>query len=549
MLKKIFISLIFVLSAVHTALSNESRGVTTEHEAVPGEYLVKLSDEFFQNGRDLRHLSLQLRSTVRSTIPSYNLVVIQRPSFELRSTALEQIRNLPGVKYVEPNYIFRKQQTTDEFFPKQWGLQNLGQQDPAGATGVAGIDVNAVEAWKIQTGKREVVVAVIDTGVDYNNPDLKDNMWTNAAELSGQPNVDDDGNGYVDDVYGYSFVNGKAYADPMDDHGHGSHCAGVIGARTNNEIGMAGLNWDVQIMAVKFLSKGGSGTLEDAVLSIDYAVKNGAHILSNSWGGGPFTNALFEAIQRSHEAGTLFIAAAGNSSANNDKSEAYPANYDVPNVISVAAIDNRGRLASFSSYGKKKVHLGAPGVNVWSITTKGYESWSGTSMATPHVSGVAALVKANETQLSNVEIRERLISTAVRIPGLRNKVSSGGMVSAYTSLMNIPTPPDQDDPALWAQQPVTWSTPHPYEKSSELTFELSVPGAKEIALYFEKFDTEARYDWLEIYNANGELVSRLTGSMDQSYSDIIKGEYAKIVFKSDNIIQAYGIDLTRVAYR
>jgi thermitase len=549
MLKNVFLSLIFINALVSTSYSSEKRGQGQEFQYVPGEFLVKLDSSAFSSRKELRALSQLLNSSVRSTIPAFNLVVVRRPSFELRSTAINQLKSIPGVLYAEPNYIYTRQQTADEYFTQQWGLQNLGQKDSSGTQGFAGIDVSAVEAWKIQTGRKDVVVAVIDTGVDYNQQDLKDNMWINSAELKGAPNVDDDGNGYVDDVYGYSFVNGASSPDPMDDHGHGSHCAGVIGAKTNNNIGMAGINWDVQIMAVKFLSKGGSGTLEDAVKAIDYAVKNGAHILSNSWGGGPFSQALFEAIKKSHEAGALFIAAAGNSSLNNDKSEAYPANYDLPNVISVAAIDNRGKLASFSSYGKKKVHLGAPGVNILSITTKGYESWSGTSMATPHVSGVAALVKAQDGQLSNTAIKNRLISTAALVPGLRQKVSSGGMVSAYASLMNIPTPADPNDPTLWTHQPVLWSTPHPYEKDSELTFELTVPGAKEIALYFEKFETEARYDWLEIYNAEGELISKMTGALDQSYSDAIKGDYAKLIFKSDNIIQGWGIDLTKVAYR
>lgn len=549
MLKATFLSLFAMIAMAQATFATETRTSQQSFESVPGEYLVKIDRNKFPKSLSRGEISHQLGGFIRSEIASYDLVVLQRPAFERTEAAVEQLKNIPGVIYAEPNYIFRKQQTTDEHFAKQWGLQNLGQKDPSGKEGVTGIDVNAIEAWKIQTGSKNVIVAVIDTGVDYNNPDLKENMWTNEAELSGQPDIDDDGNGYVDDVYGFSFVNGKDYADPMDDHGHGSHCAGVIGARTNNQIGMAGLNWDVRIMAVKFLSKSGSGTLEDAVKAVDYSVKNGAHILSNSWGGGPFTQALLDAIKASDEAGALFVAAAGNNSANNDVSTAFPANYDVPNMVSVAAIDNKGLLANFSSFGRKKVHVGAPGVNVWSITMKGYESWSGTSMATPHVAGVAALVLAQDAALTNHQIRERVLSTAIRVPGLRNKVSTGGMVSAYTSLMNIPTPVDLNDPALWSQQETTWSTPHPYEKSSQLTYEVTIPGAKEIALYFEKFEIENRYDWLEVYNAEGVLVGKYTGSLDQSYSDPIPGEYAKLVFKSDGVINAYGIDLTKVAWR
>lgn len=527
----------------------DARENAIQHESVPGEYVVKLNQSLSVRSSSIEELSRQTGMHITSVIPTYNMVVVSRPSFERSEQGAAVLSSHPAVAYAEPNYIFRRMQTEDEHFAKQWGLLNVGQPDSAKKNGVAGIDINAVPAWNIETGSKDVVVAVIDTGVDYNNQDLKENMWVNEAELNGAPNVDDDGNGYVDDVYGHSFITGLAFSDPMDDHGHGSHCAGVIGARTNNTFGMAGVNWDVRLMAVKFLDKNGSGALADAVKAIEYSVKNGATILSNSWGGGPFTQALFDIISDANDKGVLFIAAAGNSSANNDSRPAYPASYAIPNVVSVAAIDNQGKLASFSSYGKKSVHVGAPGVNILSMTTKGFESWSGTSMATPHVAGVAALLAAHQPEFTHHEIKGRMLATTVRLDGLRNRVSTAGMISAYNTLMNVPTPADPNDPALWNQAEMIWSTPHPYVKNSLLTFEVSVPEAKEMALYFSRFDIENRYDWVELYDATGTLITKYTGNMDDSYSESIKGNYVKIVFKSDSMIEGYGVDLTKVGWR
>jgi subtilisin family serine protease len=517
-------------------------------EAVPGEYVVKLREPLETYNKQMNVLSQQLGAFIKSTIPGQNIVVVQRPVFELQKSVLKTLSQNPNVEIVEPNYIYHANKTpNDPMLGQLWGMNNVGQKDSENATGVKGMDIGALQAWDIETGSKNTIVAVIDTGVDYTNPNLAPNMWTNDAELHGKKGVDDDGNGVVDDIYGYNAVTNSG--DPKDDHGHGSHCSGTIGAKGDDNNGIVGVNWDTRIMAVKFLDANGSGTLDNAIKAIDYATKMGAKVMSNSWGGGGVSQTLKEAIERSNQAGAIFIAAAGNESNDNDAYPSYPASYQVPNVLAVAAIDNRGQMASFSNYGKTSVHVGAPGVNVVSTTTAGYESWSGTSMATPHVSGIAALVLSHEPNLTNLELKNRIITTAKPISGLRGKVRSGGLANAYLALTNTLPQPDANDPANWQAKTVSVSSAHPYKDKANETYEVRVPGAKEIALYFAKFQSERSYDVAQIFDAKGNLVGEISGNNDDSFSPTITGDYAKIVFKSDDSVNQYGFDITKAAWR
>lgn len=512
----------------------------TEHEAVPGEYIVKFKNEVSVHEADTKSLSGLLGSHIKSTIPSFNIVVIQRGAVETTKSVLKSIASNPNVEYVEPNFIYRANRTAnDPMLGQLWGLSNPANN---------GIDVDAVRAWAMETGNPDMVVAVIDTGVDYTHPDLRANAWINQAEANGQPGVDDDGNGVVDDIHGYNAITGSG--DPMDDHGHGTHCAGTIGAKGNDGAGIVGVAWDVKLMGAKFLDANGSGTLENAIKAIDYTTKMGARILSNSWGGGGFSQALRDVIQRSHDAGALFVAAAGNEANNNDSNPSYPATYDVPNVLSVAAINSTGRMASFSSFGRTKVHVGAPGVAVTSSVLGGrYATWDGTSMATPHVSGVAALLLSNQPSLTNVEAKDRLINTAKKLAALRNRVSSGGMVNAYNALTNTVPGPDMNDPMNWQTAAASISSPHPYTDKYSETYSVSVPGARQIAVYFEKFQTEANYDTVVVKDARGNVVDKLSGYLDDSFSAIVEGDSATLEFTTDGSVTRYGFDITRIAWR
>jgi thermitase len=515
-------------------------------EAVPGEYIVRLKSGVMTANK--MGLSKSLGAFVKSTIPSQNIVVVKRPTFETTDSAVKSLAVNNLVDVVEPNYIYRMNKTpNDPMLGQLWGLKNIGQNDSDGSVGVAGMDIGAEQAWDIETGSDKMLVAIIDTGIDFNHPDLKDNLWTNEAEANGVAGVDDDNNGVIDDIHGYNAITDDG--DAMDDQGHGSHCAGTIGARGDDGKGIVGVNWNTRLMAVKFLDSNGSGSLEDALKAIDYATKMGAKVMSNSWGGGGFSQTLFDAIKRSNEAGALFIAAAGNDGSNNDSRPSYPASYDVPNLIAVAAVDNKGAKASFSNYGKRSVHLGAPGVNVYSSTGGDYDSWSGTSMATPHVSGVAALVWSHEPDLTAIELRQRLLQTARPLASLKGKSKTGGMINAYSALTNTVTPPDMDDPANWQTQPANYASESPYKKDTNETTEIFVDNVKEFALYFETFDTEGNYDTVQIYDATGALIQTLSGNNDDSFSAVISGNAAKIVFKSDSSVEKNGWKITKIAYR
>jgi subtilisin-like proprotein convertase family protein len=282
-------------------------------------------------------------------------------------------------------------------------------------------------------------------------------MWTNPGEIAGN-NTDDDGNGFVDDIYGYNFVANNG--NPMDDFGHGTHVAGTIGAVTDNGIGVAGIAWNVKIMAVKFLDANGGGSLEDAIRAINYASMNGASISNNSWGGGGFDSALRDAIAAAATRDHLFIAAAGNDSNNNDAWPAYPATYDLDNVISVAATDNNDQLAWFSNYGATTVDLGAPGVNILSTVTlsgqlgnpSGYATLSGTSMATPHVSGVAALIRGFHPEWTFQQVKDQILNFVDPVPALASTTLTGGRLNAAAALTGVP-PPDLSGPYVTSTNP------------------------------------------------------------------------------------------------
>jgi subtilisin family serine protease len=284
--------------------------------------------------------------------------------------AVDAYRRQPGVLYAQPNYILSPFAVTpnDPRFSTMWGLNNSGQTG-----GTPDADIDAPEAWALQTGSRDVIVAVVDSGVDYNHPDLHANMWTNAAEANGTPGVDDDGNGYVDDIYGIDTWNGDS--DPMDDNGHGTHCSGTIGAVGDNALGVTGVNWNVSIMAVKHAGANGRGSTSAAIEAIEYATAMGADVISCSWGGSGGSNgdALYDAMAASP---ALFVCAAGNSGQNADATPMYPAAYTLDNIVSVAATDKNDVLADFSNYGVTSVDLAAPGVDILSTVPGTYPNWS-----------------------------------------------------------------------------------------------------------------------------------------------------------------------------
>ncbi len=335
------------------------------------------------------------------------------------------------VEYAEPDYIVQASLIpNDPNFSQLWGLHNTGQDG-----GTADADIDAPEAWDINTGV-STVVAVIDTGVNYNHEDLSANMWVNTGEIPGN-GTDDDGNGYVDDYRGWNFVWG--INDPMDNNGHGTHCSGIIAGVGNNGVGVAGVNWDAKIMPLKFLDALGYGSVSDAVEAVLYAKNKGVRVSSNSWGGGGYSQTLYDAIKSFGDAGGLFVASAGNGGSdnlgdNNDTTPNYPSSYNLSNIIAVAATDGNDALASFSNYGVASVDLTAPGVNIYSTIISGYSSKSGTSMAAPHVSGVATLVLSRNPLISVPDVKSIIMSNVDPIPSLSGKMVTGGRLNAQKAV-------------------------------------------------------------------------------------------------------------------
>jgi subtilisin family serine protease len=346
---------------------------------------------------------------------------------DLATKAISVLKEHRHVEHVEHNhkqYIVNT--PNDPRYNELWGMKKIA----------------AEKAWDIARGSSDIIVGVIDSGVDYNHQDLALNMWVNPNEIPNN-GIDDEGNGYVDDVHGINAITGSG--DPMDDNSHGTHCSGTIGAVGNNNIGVVGVNWAVKIAAMKFLNSRGIGHTSDAIACINYAIdlkrtwKQNLRVLSNSWGSYWYSQALHDAISAANNADILFAAAAGNNGRDTDRYPHYPSCFDVPNVMSVAATDQNDGLSSFSNYGAATVDLGAPGSNILStVLNNSYAYKSGTSMATPHVSGAAALLLSMKSGLTVQDLKTNLMTNGDPVGALQGKTVSGKRLDVYNDISAVP---------------------------------------------------------------------------------------------------------------
>jgi len=368
-----------------------------------------------------------------------DLELLRLPPGITVANAMGRLKAHFAVEYAEPNWVYYHDATSNDTYYTNgslWGMYGTGTS-PANQYGSqAGV------AWTAgKTGSSTVYVGIIDEGYMHTHEDLAANAGTNPGEIAGN-GIDDDGNGYVDDVYGWDFAGGNNTVFDGTSDDHGTHVAGTIGGVGGNGKGVAGVCWKVQLMNAKFLGSRG-GTTANAIKAVDYftdlKTRHGINLVAtnNSWGGGGFSQGLYDAINRANSAGILFIAAAGNSSVNNDSSPHYPSSYNNANVIAVASITNTGALSSFSNYGATTVDLGAPGSSIWSTVPKsskgkvvsGYASYSGTSMATPHVTGAAALYKAINPTATAEQVKSAILG-GVATPSLSGKTVTGGRLNA-----------------------------------------------------------------------------------------------------------------------
>lgn len=419
-----------ILSSSAFSIAEENVKNLDEAPFVQGQVLVKIDPK--QKIDALMSVERALGAKIRH---SYSLVPgLRLYQFDPRHDVLQAVKSFKSnqaVIYAEPNYIYRIAKASnnlvnDPEFARLWGLENQGQTG-----GKADADINASLTWSLQTGSNDIAIGIIDTGMDYTHPDLVDNVWINPGEIKDN-NKDDDQNGYVDDMHGINAIRNNG--NPMDDNVHGTHVAGTIGAVGNNQLGVVGVAPVVKMIACKFLSSGGSGSTTDALKCLEYfaglksRATNPVNLVAtnNSWGGGGSSLAMLDAIKAHERLGILFIAAAGNENSNNDIHDSYPANYDVANVISVAATDHNDRLATFSNYGKKKVHVAAPGVKILStVLNHKYGELSGTSMATPHVTGLSAIIASHYKDLSYQGIKNLIMTGGQKIPSTLNTTVSG----------------------------------------------------------------------------------------------------------------------------
>jgi hypothetical protein len=346
-----------------------------------------------------------------------------------KQKTLIELKKSPFVEYAEPDF-YRYAETAfpnDSRFSDLWGLHNTGQNN-----GTADADIDAPEAWDLTTGSPDVVVAVIDSGVDYTHEDLGANLWKNPGEIPGN-GIDDDGNGYIDDYFGIDAIDSSG--DPMDDDGHGTHVSGIIAAVGNNGIGVTGVCWNCKIMALRFLSRNGGGSISDEIECIQYAVNQGVKIINGSFGEYFYSRSEKEAIDAARNSGVLFVFAVGNDGENNDTKPHYPSSNDSENIIAVGVSDRNDRLVSWSDYGLTTVDVAAPGVDIFStMPNNAYQKESGSSMATPHVAGLAALLKSFHPNLSWLDIKNHILNNGDKIPSAEGKLVSGSRINAFKAL-------------------------------------------------------------------------------------------------------------------
>jgi subtilisin family serine protease len=378
----------------------------------PGELLVRFAGSTTASAR--ADVLAGHDATVVERLPLNGLVRVRLGRGTSVAAAEKALERRAEVRYAQPNYLYRIAATpNDPSFPSLWGMTNI----------------QAPDAWDLTTGSDAVTVAVIDTGIAYTHPDLQPNIWLNDDPVDG---VDNDANGRVDDLRGWDFAFNDN--DPADDNdnGHGTHVAGTIGARGNNGLGVTGVNWNVKLMAVK--AADANGDLEEAwiVQAFQYACANGARVINGSFGGPDFPQAMLDAINACP--GALFVFAAGNNGTNNDFVPAYPCNLVALNVVCVAANDSTDDLAGFSNFGVSSVDLAAPGAGILSTVPGDYDTLNGTSMAAPHVAGVAALILSLNPFASSAALRQALLSGVDVKPGLTGLVATGGRLNAWRPL-------------------------------------------------------------------------------------------------------------------
>ena len=422
--RSLFTTVLLLTLAVPVAAQDPATIVIEGGEAVDGEILVRLRGG--TPDPQLRIAAVMPQAAVESLSPTLGVIVVRAPGQSVEQL-LQAFRADPNVLYAEPNYIVRTNATpNDSLYPQLYGMAAIG----------------APAAWNVRTGNTSAVIGMIDSGVDYNHPDLAANIWSAPSGFS----VTVGGVTITCAAGSHGFNAITRTCDPLDDNNHGTHTAGTVGASGNNGIGVAGVNWTARIMALKFLSATGTGLTSNAIAAIEFAVQVKAafaasatpvdvRVLSNSWGGTGYSQTLLDAINLANTNDMLFVASAGNASSDNERLPHYPSGFTAPNVISVAATTSSDQLASFSNFGPASVHLGAPGAAIVStIRSGGYATFNGTSMAAPHVSGAAMLTLAECSSMTSADLKRLTTMSVDPVPALVDKTITGGRLNVASMM-------------------------------------------------------------------------------------------------------------------
>lgn len=432
---KPFIKGLFIISSL---VGSAAIAQMRPSQAVDGEYIIKF--KVSSGGAAIAQQKLSGKASFKGSFPGMGLVHISMKSGAEGKANYEALKSDPDVEYIEPNYLFEKSQTEAGGGA---GVAAFASSDPS-VYSQSSTKTKVADSWAVETPLSQIptkiVVAVIDTGLDRSHQVFKSvdaggsgALWVNQAEAVGRPEVDDDQNGFVDDVNGWNFINNNG--NFADDDDHGTHVAGIVVGTGQNIFARPLQESKIVVMPLKFLGEGGAGTTSNAIRAIYYAVNNGARIINNSWGGPSYSRALHDAIIYAYDHHVLVVSAAGNYASNNDSSPIYPANYDVPSNISVASVSRFDDLSGFSNYGVSTVNIGAPGEYIEStVVGNTTRQMSGTSMAAPFVAGVAARALREASSLSGYQLKALLMDSADASSYLQNRVSTGARINALRAI-------------------------------------------------------------------------------------------------------------------
>ena len=443
-----------VLAAPASSMAADPPGGSATDEPSSDRVIVRFASD--ADRRDRAAMRDRANVDADTPLPLPGAEVVDPQPGTTAAEAVASLEEEDDVLYAEPDVPRRATATpNDPLFGQLWGLDNRGQA-VVGRSGPPGVDIDAPQAWGVETGDDTLRIAVVDTGIDATHPGLAANVWRNPGESGGgreSNGIDDDGDGYADDVHGWDFVQDDG--DPADANGHGTHVAGTLAATGNNSYGVVGVVWQASLIPVRVLGADGSGLVSDIVSAYRYAARSGARIVNASLMGGSFSQAEYDAIAAAPN--TLFVVAAGNNAADNDSRGAYPCDYNLSNVVCVAAVDRQGGLASFSNYGARNVDVAAPGVDVTSTSPGGgWDVMNGTSMATPLTAGVAALLLAHDRETTTQALKARLFAGVRHAPALSGRVATSGRLDAAGALRaagaNVPDLPDTN-PAITPPTP------------------------------------------------------------------------------------------------